>query len=100
MKQPILDKAEVSIDFPEKFYVGTFGRGASFDVAADAQGIHLHLDRPGADHRRIGFHVHYPLLADILAATAEAIEAGRCVSSEDAARVRAAALRLAGVAKD
>ena len=35
MKHPITDKAQVSIDFPDKFYVGSFGRNSSLDVTAD-----------------------------------------------------------------
>jgi hypothetical protein len=73
MSTPITDKAEVSIDFPDKFYVGSFGRGSRFDVTADAEGVHIHLDRTGEEKRHVGFHVHYPLLADILRAMAEAV---------------------------
>lgn len=73
MSTPITDKAEVSIDFPDKFYVGSFGRGSRYDVTADAEGVHIHLDREGEEKRHVGFHLHYPLLADILQAMAEAV---------------------------
>ncbi|MEZ5775085.1 MAG: hypothetical protein R3D33_10410 [Hyphomicrobiaceae bacterium] len=73
MSQPITDMAEVSIDFPEKFYMGSFGRGSRFDVTADAEGLHLHLDRQDGQKRHVGFHIHYYLLADILAAAADAV---------------------------
>mgnify|MGYP000940187125 CR=1 FL=1 len=71
--KPITDKAEVSIDFPDKFYMGSFGRGSRYDITADREGIHLHLDRHGGEKRHVGFHIHYYLLADMLGAMADAI---------------------------
>lgn len=73
MSTPITDKAEVSIDFPDKFYIGSFGRGSRYDVTADAEGVHIHLDRIGGEKRHVGFHLHYPLLADMLRAMADAV---------------------------
>ncbi|MGE0700847.1 MAG: hypothetical protein AB7O57_17245 [Hyphomicrobiaceae bacterium] len=73
MSTPITDKAEVSIDFPDKFFMGSFGRGSRYDVTADKEGVHLHLERVDGEKRRVGFHVHYYLLAELIAATAEAV---------------------------
>lgn len=73
MSKPITDKAEVSIDFPDKFYMGSFGRGSRYDVTADTEGIHLHLDRQDGEKRHVGFHIHYYLLAELLEAAAEAV---------------------------
>ncbi|MDX2157043.1 MAG: hypothetical protein SFW09_11100 [Hyphomicrobiaceae bacterium] len=73
MSTPITDKAEVSIDFPDKFYLGSFGRGSRLEVTADKDGAHIHLDRPGDERRHVGFHVHYYLLEDIIGSLAEAI---------------------------
>ena len=73
MKHPITDKAQVSIDFPEKFYVGSFGRDSSLDVSADDQGIHINLERQVGKKRRVGFHVHYYLLADLLQSIGQAL---------------------------
>lgn len=73
MSTPITDKAEVSIDFPDKFFMGSFGRGSRYDVTADIEGIHLHLDRTHGEKRHVGFHVHYYLLAELLEATAAAV---------------------------
>ena len=73
MAKPIIDKAEVSIDFPDKFYMGSFARESRFDVTADPDGVHLWLERPGDEHRKVGFHMHYYLLADVLEAMAAAI---------------------------
>ena len=73
MSKPITDKAEVSIDFPEKFYMGSFGRGSRFDVTADDEGVHLKMEHTVGEKRRVGFHVHYILLADLLTAIGEAL---------------------------
>lgn len=73
MSHAITDKAEVSIDFPDKFFMGSFGRGSRYDVTADPEGIHLHLDRTEGEKRRVGIHVHYYLLAELMEAAAEAI---------------------------
>ena len=73
MKHPITDKAQVSIDFPEKFYVGSFGRDSSLDVSADDQGVHINLERRVGKKRRVGFHVHYYLLADLLQSIGQAL---------------------------
>lgn len=69
--KPISDRAEVSIDFPDKFYHGTFNRESRYDVSADAEGVHIHLTREGEQKRHVGFHLHYLLLADILSAAAD-----------------------------
>lgn len=72
--QPIIDKAEVAIDFPDKAYIGTFSRSSSFDVSCDSERVRLRLAYPGADHRTADIHLHYYLLCDILAALADALE--------------------------
>lgn len=73
--KPITDKAEVSIDFPDKAYVGSFGRHSGFEVSADALGVTLKLSRPGEDRRSAEIYLHYYLCADILAELARAITA-------------------------
>jgi hypothetical protein len=75
MTRPIVDGAEVSIDFPDKVYIGSFVRDAGFDATADAEGVHLHLVRGGEDRRVARLHLHYYLLADILAELATALQA-------------------------
>lgn len=70
--KPITDQAEVSIDFPEKFYHGSFGPSSRYDVTADAEGVHIHLRNEGAEKRHVGFHIHYYLLADLIADAAGA----------------------------
>ena len=99
MKHPITDKAEVSIDFPDKFYIGSFGRESSLDVSADDQGIHIYLERKGGMKRRVGFHLHYYLLADMLASVGEALSSHDDIDEphratlEDAARTLAKAVK-------
>jgi hypothetical protein len=73
--KPITDKAEVSIDFPDKFYVGAFTRHAGFEAKADAEGVALKLVRSGDDKRVAEFHLHYYLFADILDEIAESMAA-------------------------
>ena len=68
MTKPVPDKAEVAVEFPDKFYIGTFEQTARFDARLDESGISLSLHRSGpADtHRSVGMHFHYGLFADIL----------------------------------
>src|SRR6202051_2227514 len=81
MTKPIPDKAEVVLEYPDKFYIGTFERSSRFDAHVDGSGISLLLDRPGdAEARKsVHMHVHFALFADILrdlAKPASAIPAG------------------------
>jgi hypothetical protein len=91
MSTPITDKAEVSIDFPEKFFMGSFGRGSRYDVTADKEGIHLHLERAEGERRRVGFHVHYYLLAELLSASADAVAGVDGIDPHQMERLREAA---------
>ena len=62
----IADKAEVSVDFPDKAYIGHFSRHSQFDAYADADNVAIRLVRPREDRREAVVHLHYGLLADIL----------------------------------
>lgn len=93
MSKPITDKAEVSIDFPDKFFMGSFGRGSRYDVTADKEGIHLHLDRADGEKRHVGFHVHYYLLAELLAASADAVAKVDGIDPHQKQQLREAAMR-------
>lgn len=73
MMKPVTDKASVSIDFPDKAYMGTFSRDASFDVHANADEVLLKLVRRDEDQRKVAVHRHYYLLADILKEMAAAV---------------------------
>jgi hypothetical protein len=78
MTKPIPDKAEVALEYPDKFYMGTFERSSRFDAHLDANGIALVLERKGdVDTRKsVHIHLHYGLFAEILhelARTASAI---------------------------
>lgn len=72
---PIADKAEVSVDFPDKAYIGSFSRHSQFDAYADADSVAVRLVRPGEDRREAVIHLHYGLLADILAELARSLTA-------------------------
>ena len=69
----IPDRAEVSIDFPEKAYMGAFGRESSFDVGVDSEEVLLHIKRSGEQRRQVAVHLHYLLLAEILAEIGEGV---------------------------
>lgn len=62
----ISDRAEISIDFPDKAYMGAFGQESSFDVKVEPDEVLLRIVRSGAERREIAVHLHYFLLADIL----------------------------------
>src|SRR5918911_5249141 len=68
MNKPIPDKAEVALEYPDKFYVGTFERSARFEAHLDATGIALTLERTGDVETRksIYMHINYGLFAEIL----------------------------------
>lgn len=68
MTRPIPDKAEVALEYPDKFYVGTFDRTSRFDAHLDAAGLSLVLERPGDENVRKSIHMHlnYDLFAQIL----------------------------------
>ena len=70
---PISDKAEISVDFPDKAYIGSFGRHSQFDAYADDDSVAIRLVRPGEDRREVVMHLHYGLLADILVELAKSL---------------------------
>jgi hypothetical protein len=63
---PIADKAEVAIDFPDKFYMGGFGRDCAFEAHAENDGMLLRLVRSEGEKRVVEIHLHHFLLANIL----------------------------------
>lgn len=73
--KPIADKAEVSIDFPDKTYMGAFGHESGFEALAEADDLLIRLVRKGEHRRVVEFHLHYRLLADILGDLAQSIAA-------------------------
>jgi hypothetical protein len=75
--KPILDKAEVALEYPDKVYIGTFERSARFDAHLDETGISLTLHRTGDSETRrsVHMHFHYALFADILRDLARTVSA-------------------------
>jgi hypothetical protein len=73
---PIADKAEVAIDFPDKFYVGGFGRDCVFEARAEADGVLIRLVCSEGEKRAVEIHLHHYLLAGILDDLAQSL-AGR-----------------------
>ena len=92
---PIADKAEVSVDFPDKAYIGNFGRHSQFDAYADADSVEVRLVRPGEDRREAVVHLHYGLLADILAELARSLAARDQLDDQHRIELSQAAKQLA-----
>jgi len=100
MTRPIADKAEVSIDFPDKFYMGSFARESRYDVTADAGGVHLWIERLGPERRKVGLHLHYYLLAGMLEAMADAVRSDSSIDASQRRHLAAAARRLEAAFSD
>ena len=49
MSKPIPDKAEIALEYPDKFYAGTFERSSRFEAHLEPTGLALTLERPGAE---------------------------------------------------
>ena len=92
---PITDKAEVSVDFPDKAYMGSFGRHSQFDAHADADSVAIKLVRPGEDRREAVVHLHYGLLAEILAELANSLTARDPLDEQHRLELSEAANQLA-----
>jgi hypothetical protein len=75
MSKPIPDKAEIALEYPDKFYVGTFEHTSRFEAHLDPTGLSLTLTRPGAEDVRKSVHMHlsFGLVAGILQELAESI---------------------------
>ena len=96
MAKPILDRAEVGIDFPEKFYHGTFGKSSRFDVRRENDGIAITLDRRDGEKRHVEFHIHYFLLEDILSSLADVLMDTESIPHEHRENLLKAARKISG----
>jgi hypothetical protein len=96
MTKPIPDKAEVALEYPDKFYIGTFERSARFEAHLDVTGIALVLERTGdADARKsVHMHVNYALFAEILDDLAASVEALPMADHQHRAALAEAAKRF------
>ena len=90
----ITDKASISVDFPDKAYMGSFGRESGFEVRADADEVLLKLVRGGNERREVAVHLHYYLLADILGDMATALADAEPLDEAHRAPMREAAQAL------
>jgi hypothetical protein len=91
---PIIDKGEVSVDFPDKAYIGSFGRHSQFDAYAEADAVAIRLVRPGEDRREAKMHLHYGLLADILSELARSLSSRVPLDEPHRAELSAAVQQL------
>jgi hypothetical protein len=92
---PIADKAEVSVDFPDKAYIGNFGRHSQFDAYVDTDNVAIRLVRPSEDRREAVVHLHYGLLADILVELARSLAARESLDELHRSELCEAARQLA-----
>lgn len=97
MRKPIIDKAEVSIDFPNKYYQGSFGRGSRYDVTVDTRGIHIDLERGGQEKRKVAFHLHHHLFSGVLESIADELSENDALEALDRQQLREAVSKLAKV---
>jgi hypothetical protein len=91
---PIIDKAEVSVEFPDKAYIGSFGRHSQFDAYAEADDVAIRLVRPGEDRREAVMHLHYGLLAEILSELARSLASRAPLDEPHRTELSAAAKQL------
>ena len=91
----ITDKAEVAIDFPDKAYMGGFGRDCSFDAHADAEGMTIRLVRTSGEKREADIHLHHFLFAGILADLAQSLDEREPIDETHRQPLLAAAHKLA-----
>ncbi|MBT6119806.1 MAG: hypothetical protein HOH66_18235 [Rhodospirillaceae bacterium] len=80
--KPIHDKAAVALNFPDKVYMGAFGRDSKFEATVEDDGLRLKLVRPGEEKRVFELHIHHYLLADIIAQWAESVTAAPAMSKD------------------
>lgn len=99
MTKPITDGAEVSIEFPDKAYLGYFRRDSTFEVLRDRDSIALKLVHPGDDKRVASFHLHDYLLADVLEAAADCLTAADIEPPQRRALAQAAEKLLRALAE-
>ncbi len=93
--QPIADKAEIAIDFPDKMYMGAFGRDCTFEARAETDGVLIRLVRRSPEKREAEIHLHHFLLASILAELARSLAEREPLDNVHRAPLLTAAQRLA-----
>lgn len=67
--KPIPDKVEIVLEYPDKFYSGTFERSSRFDAHADSRG------GGESERKSVRLYIHYALFAEILDELAKTVSA-------------------------
>ena len=75
--------------------MGSFGRHSQFDAYADTDSVAIRLVRPGEDRREAVMHLHYGLLAGILAELARSLASRDPLDDQHRAELSEAANQLA-----
>ncbi|MGY3533764.1 MULTISPECIES: hypothetical protein [Bradyrhizobium] len=75
MTRPVPDRAEIALEYPDKFFVGTFERSSRFEAHLDPNGFTLILERPGdeATRKSVHMHINFGLFASILSDLAASV---------------------------
>jgi hypothetical protein len=93
--RPVPDRAEVSVDFPDKTYMGAFGRNAKFEAMCRPNDVVLKLRQTGAERRDVELHMHHMLFVDVLDDLAQSARTPGTVDPEHRREFAAACRRLA-----
>ncbi|HSE79455.1 MAG TPA: hypothetical protein VLG66_15760 [Alphaproteobacteria bacterium] len=93
--RPVPDRAEVSVDFPDKTYMGAFGRNAKFEAMCRPNDVVLKLRQTGAERRDVELHIHHMLFVDVLDDLAQSARTPGTVDPEHRREFAAACRRLA-----
>jgi len=96
--KPITDKAEISIDFPDKAYMGSFSHDSQYEAHVDETGVTIRVVHPGEERRAVGIHLHWFLFADILDEIADTLAERGPPDAVHGEPLREAAAKLAKVA--
>lgn len=88
--RPIEDRVEISIDFPDKFYRGSFEQESRYDAVAEGDGLVMHFERGGDEKRSVSVHLHHNVLAGLLTAWAESLKNAEPMDEMHAADMKAA----------
>jgi hypothetical protein len=96
MTKPVPDKAEVTIEFPDKLCTSTFERTARFDAHFDETGVAVSLHHRGAAEtcKSVTMHFDYLLFAEILGDLAKSAAAGPPTQEAQREALRNAAEQL------
>ncbi|MBM3599433.1 MAG: hypothetical protein FJX35_14540 [Alphaproteobacteria bacterium] len=72
--KPIISRAEVALDYPDKTYMGIFEHESRYAVDATAEAFIIKFEHHGAERKTVDIHVAHMLFAHILEDLAELMQ--------------------------